>query len=145
MYAAAIRSAPVVEAQRTDRRIEAESDADAPVHILRFKSSIPRTAKVGEDRSRHLGNNRETIFERGQRHAIAAELILAVAADRILTADAELVVLGNRSLSDAVLSAQNKDLCMARLEVMRVADRILLEREVPAEAGKLRRKRGARP
>ena len=113
------------------------------MHVLRHKSAVPCSAVICEDRSRHLGHNREAVFERGECHAVSAELILAIAADRILTADAELVVLRDRTVAESVLPAHNKDLRMSCLKIMRVAEHIFLEVKVAAKTGKLCRERGA--
>jgi hypothetical protein len=70
-----------------------------------------------------------------QRHVVAAELVVAVAAKGILAAELVLVEPGKVSVRPAVLQARRPYLALASLEVALIADVNLLEMEVPAEAG----------
>ena len=113
--------------------------------MLRHKAARPCSAVVCKERARHLGHDRETVLERGESHACPTELILTIAADGILPADAELTVLGDRPLTDTVLTANDKDLCASRFEIVCISCDVLLIGEITAEARELRRERGACP
>ena len=114
------------------------------MQILRSKAAVPRSAVVRKERTRHLGDDRKAVLKREQRHAVAAELILAVATDRILTAETELIVLGDRPVAEPVLTARHEYLCVPDFEVLGIADRVFLEIEVSAKTCELRRERRAR-
>ena len=106
---------------------------------VRRQAAVPSAAPVREQSTLHLLHDWEAVLDRAEELAVAAELLLAVAAQRALAADAVLVELRDVARADAVAGAQHEDLGAARADVALAVDRVLLEAEVAAEARELAR------
>ena len=90
------------------------------------------------ERGRESGHGERVVADYGAEElAVAAELILAVAAQRALAADAVLVELRDVARADAITGAQREDLGAACTDVALAVDCVLLEVEVAAEAREL--------
>ena len=107
------------------------------MQVVRRQAAVPSAAPVREQSTLHLLDDREAVLDRAEELAVAAELILAVAAQRALAADAVLVELRDVARADAITGAQREDLGAACTDVALAVDCVLLEVEVAAEAREL--------
>ena len=80
MDAAAVIAPAVVEAQRSDWRRQRDADTDTRVQVVRRQAAVPSAAPVREQSTLHLLDDREAVLDRAEELAVAAELILALAA-----------------------------------------------------------------
>ena len=109
------------------------------MQVVRRQAAVPSAAPVREQSTLHLLDDWEAVLDRAEELAVAAELILAVAAQRALAADAVLVELRDVARADAITGAQREDLGAACTDVALAVDCVLLEVEVAAEARELAR------
>ena len=90
MDTAAVLTAAIVEAQRSDRRIKLQPKADASLDVFRPEARSSCRTPIRKDCSLHLFHERETVFQSREEHVVAAELIVTVAAQRVVSvADAQ--------------------------------------------------------
>lgn len=91
MEATALRAAPIIQTHWTKRSIQRNAEAYRAFKVLWFEARIPHAAKVREECALNFLVKREAIFYRAEKHSVAAELVITIAAQRALSAESELV------------------------------------------------------
>lgn len=91
METSALRATPVIQTHRAKRSIQRDADAYTAFKVLWSEARIPYAAKVREECALNFLVKREAIFYGAEKHSIAAELVVTIAAQRALSAESELV------------------------------------------------------
>ena len=112
----------VVKTDWSDWRLETKAYAHCPVErIIIFVPGnlalvqTPGTAHIGEEYALYLLRNGEAVFQSAGVHFLAFELVVFIAAERIGTAQAEEVAVGNVAVDIACHQAESQDMAAAQV------------------------------